>query len=102
MSAVPGVGGDPPVPVEVPSLALALVPPAAAGMNVGKPAGVAMAQNTCMVLLPAEFRASCQQTAMLPERMLLAMRGRNWLRTGSAGSSLTRVAALQVPPLSSE
>src|SRR5712691_2025892 len=86
-----------PLLVDEPSLICAL------GMKTGDPpVGVAMLQNSCMAVLVAEFRASCQQTAMLPDRGLVAILGKNWLRMGIAGSSLTRIAALQVAPLSSE
>src|SRR4051794_5365626 len=66
------------------------------------PVGVANAQNSCMAVLVAEFRLSCQQTAMSLESVLTAILGKNWLRIGVTGSSLTRIGTLQVPPLSSE
>src|SRR5262245_23876724 len=71
-------------------------------MKVGDgPVGVAIVQNTCMAVLVAELRASCQQIPTLPERGLTAILGKNWLRPGE--SSLTRMGGLlQVAPLSSE
>ena len=62
--------------------------------------GVAILQNSSMAVLVEEFRASCQQTATLPERGLLAIRGRNWLLPEA--SSFTRIRPLQVAPLLSE
>src|ERR1700686_3807738 len=96
MSAWPATGGFEPFPSEVPSLICALA------MNVGvAPVGVAMLQNSCMVVLVAEFRASCQQTAILPDKRLLAIRGRNWLR--DVAWSFTRIGGLlQVAPSLSE
>src|SRR6185436_13857470 len=83
---------------EEPALIRALV------MKAGDaPVGVAMVQNSCMAVLVAEFRASCQQTAMLPDRRLVAIFGKNWLRIGIAGSSLTRIGPPgQVAPLLSD
>src|SRR6202035_2922326 len=92
----PPVGGLDPFGSEVPALICALA------MKVGEgPAGVAIVQNSCMVLLPGELRASCQHTAILPERELLAILGRNWLLV--VASSLTRMGGLlQAPPSLSE
>jgi len=73
----------------------------ALAMKVGdEPVGVAMVQNSCMVVFVAELRASCQQTAMLPERRLLAILGKNLLV--AVASSFTWVGLLQVPPSLSE
>ena len=55
--------------------------------------GVAMLQNSCIVALVPELRASCEQTAMLPERRLLAILGKNWLRPDA--SSFTWMGALR-------
>src|SRR6185436_12923438 len=97
MFASPAAGGLEPLPLVRASPTWPLA------RKVGKLTGVARVQNSCMVLLPGELRASCQQTPMLPDSGLLAIRGRNWLRIGDAGSSLTRIgAALQVAPSSSE
>src|SRR5260370_36555950 len=96
MSAWPATGGLDPFPSEVPPLTCALAMKAG-----GAPVGVAMVQNSCIVLLPGELRASCQQTAMLPERRLTAILGKNWLRPGA--SSLTRMGGLlQIAPSVSE
>src|SRR4051794_2654807 len=98
MSNRPGLGGEPPVPVERAAPIWTLV------KNVGDaPDGVASEQNSSIVLLAGEFRQSCQQTAMLPERRLDAIRGRNMLRIGAGGLSLTWIGPPgQVAPLSSE
>src|SRR5579859_3784697 len=96
MSNWPAAGGLEPFPSEVPPLICALA------MNVGEaPVGVATVQNSCMVLLPAELRASCQQTAIFPDRRLLAILGKNWLFV--VASSLTRMGGLlHVAPSLSE
>src|ERR1700693_1431229 len=94
MSAWPATGGLEPVPVDEPSLMSAL------GKKAGEaPVGVAIVQNSCIAVLVAELRASCQQTAMLPERGFDAIRGRNWLRVGAGW--FTRIGGwLPGPPLS--
>src|SRR5258708_27076364 len=96
MSSWPAAGGEEPVPVEAAS------PTCALAKKAGNAAvGVAMVQSSCIVVLVAEFWASCKQTAMLPERGLLAILGKNWLRPEA--SSLTRIGGLlQIRPLSSE
>src|SRR4051794_10368080 len=96
MSNWPATGGLDPLPTDAAS------PIGPVARKAGEaPVGVAIEQNSCMVLLVAEFRASCQQTAMLPDRRLLAILGRNWLRF--VASSLTRIGGLlQFAPLSSE
>src|ERR1700693_265042 len=78
MSAWPATGGLEAGPVDQPALMSAL------GKKAGEaPVGVAIVQNSCIAVLVAELRASCQQTAMLPERGFDAIRGRNWLRVGA-------------------
>src|ERR1700693_3345277 len=96
MSAWPATGGLEAGPVDQPALMSAL------GKKAGEaPVGVAIVQNSCIAVLVAELRASCQQTAMLPERGFDAIRGRKWPRVFA--SSFTRIGGLlQVPPLSSE
>ena len=79
--------------------------PAKLGGFQGRPVGVAIEQNVCTALLFGSFRASSQQTLMLPERGLVAILGKNWLWIGipvPTASSLTRIGALQFDPLSSE
>src|SRR5580704_15952771 len=94
--STPPVGGLDPFPSDVPALTCALARKAG-----DAPVGVAMVQNSCIVVLVAELRASCQQTAISPERRLLAILGRNWLRV--VASSLTRIGGLlQCAPSSSE
>src|SRR5579885_621299 len=96
MSSWPETGGFEPLPSE------SAAPICAFGMNTGDgPLGVAIVQNSSIATLAGEFRASCQQTAMFPERRLLAMRGRNWLFPGA--SSFTRIGGLlHVAPSLSE
>src|SRR6478752_4382398 len=95
MSLEPGLGGVEPFPSEVPPLTCTLA------RKVGvAPVGVAIVQNSCMVLLVAELRASCQHTATFPERRLLATLGKNWLLV--VASSLTLIGALHAAPLLSE
>src|SRR5262245_63887262 len=98
MSAWPGTGGLEPLPeVRAPPIWPLAMKAGMAGE------GVAMVQNSSIDVLVAELRASCQQTAMLPDSRLLAILGRNWLRIGTAGSSLTLIGGvLQVRPSSSE
>src|SRR6185436_17845261 len=96
MLSSPPAGGLEPLPL------VSASPTWPLGMKAGYMDGVEMVQNSSMVLLPGELRASCQQTPMLPDSGLLAIRGRNWLRIGTAGSSLKRVGALQVAPSLSE
>src|ERR1700730_18150087 len=79
--------------IDEPALICALVMKAGVALD-----GVAMVQNSCMAVLVAEFLQSCQQTATLPERGSLAIRGKNWLRPEV--SSLTWMGLLHLTPLS--
>src|SRR5262245_42212896 len=70
--------------------------------TVSAPKNCASSFATALVPLgktPLSLRASCHEQITPPVVGSTAICGRNWLRIGLAGSSLTRISPLHVEPL---